>query len=198
MSHLTFAYNNQNLSGLFNYVRSNALNTVKVISPESHITNQNSFCDRYIGEEGTAIIDGDTNTAWANKITTANNSYVIIDLGIGSFLLESFDYRTTCNPPSIFIVSGSNDNVEYNPICTIRDIHNLHSFHHRECLSYNKPYRYFELRQSTNFIDGTYRLHISEIEFYGVLNPYLKTCQNNGILLNNLIPYLCIGIFMHS
>ena len=190
MSNIYFKYENNRFSGLFKYVRSSAQDTVKIYSPKSHVTYEGEYCKNYTGKEAIAIIDGNETTAWANADVKSENTFFIIDLGIGSFLIESFDLRTTCNPPKEVEVLGSNDNLTFNHICTVYDMTNSYQFFHQQCNSYFRSYRYFKFWQNTSVI-GTNRFHLSELEFYGILNPSSNTCKHStyslGIAINNFV-----------
>ena len=193
---LTFSYQNENLTGLFDYVRKSAQNTVVLYSFASHITKENEYCSKYIGKEASSLIDGDLHTAWANSETnTTDNQYFIVDLGIGSFLLDSIDFSTTCNAPDTIKILGSNNNKSFHPICTINDMHENDQIYHRTCKSYYNSYRYFKFQQTESVI-GKNRFHLSEIEFYGILNPIINSCQYNNIYSIRLS--LCCQVFIFS
>ena len=169
-------YTNNPLDGLFNYARTISPNPFHVDTPNDYITAQNYFCSYYKGAPGSSIIDGDTNLAWSNvDKTNEAEAWFIIDLKLSSFMLEYLTFRSACHPPGVLSVSGSNDNKSYYPICRLNDLTEVGAPMVRKCNDIHKAFRFFKFVQIGTNRGGTYRLHVSELEFFGVLNPLYQT-----------------------
>ena len=67
-----------------------------------------------------AIIDGKATTAWAN-LNEENNSdsYVIFEFPIKPIFVHTFYYESTCHPPKIFHLEGSQNEKDWEKIRTI-------------------------------------------------------------------------------
>ena len=175
MSNLIFKYGNIPFNGLFNYTRSNPDQYhISVNSPRPYMGS--GYCYKLVGKEASGIIDGDFETAWANLYYDKQNTHFIINLGNNSFTLHSFDFSTTCNPPKEVEILGSNDNQTFYHICNVSDMIKEYQVFHRDCNSNMRSYKIFKIQQHTA-VNNDGRFHLSEIEFYGILNPIIKTIK---------------------
>ena len=169
--------------GLFSYSRQNE----QQLFESFNLTSYDSFSDEGFCAEGysahnvSALIDGNEYTCWANLEANDSRQYFILDIGAyKEFQLITLEIRTVCSPPNEIIIYGSHDNSVYEEVCVISKTFPSHQYSTSECYS-TEYYQYFGFKQNGTNIDNFYRLHLSEIEFYGFLRYYYsqKTCSRN-------------------
>ena len=185
-----YHYDNNFTSGFFQYARNEHFsNSIAITSPDSEITS--AFCtNEYHGGEAKFVIDGVISSCWCNSKFDIDYQVFYIDLKTVLFQLHNFAFRSVCAVPSILEIKGSNDEKHYQHICQITDIVNEYEFSIHKCTSMN-AYRYFEIRQIGENRSGGKRLHVSEIEFFGVLNPG-ATCDHKIIFHFSLLYQMTI------
>ena len=191
----TFIFQGDYFGGLFSYLRNSVpslISYVQVTSATSLIDN--SFCiPGYSGGYPSALIDGSQYHSWSNQNFYESEQEVKIDLGTIQFHLKTFALTTPCGSPNILQILGSNDDITYDQICTLQNFQQDYSSSNNTCDSGSSSYRIFKLKQIGANIGGTYRLHISEIEFFGTLNPVTITCNCHS---NNEKTILFVLIFI--
>ena len=168
----SFHYRDDPYNGFFKYFRSISKPIpVTIIRETDHITGQNQFCDRYKGETTSAIIDGNNNTAWCNEDHIESQQYFTLDFQSNTFKLNKFTFRTTCAPPRTLFVRGSDDDKEYQNICSVFEMREEDSTYVIECNDLKKDFRFIKFQQIGLNYNNTNRLLISELELFGILNP---------------------------
>ena len=186
-----FKYSNDYYGGVFNFSRSISNDLIAVSSPPSCVTVQNEFCQKYRGDGPSSIIDGDKNVAWCNlNDQNSEEAYIILDFRLSSFLLTDLMFRTACSPPKLLQVLGSNDNTNFHEICNITNLIDRDREYINRCHK-QRTFRYFKLKMIGNDSGNGHRLHISEIEFFGILNPSF-TCNQAFYIPHNIISLLSI------
>ena len=177
-----FRFNNENFDGLFHYFRTNKPPLISYVKTSSYNTYYSaSLCSKkYSSNAAFSIIDGNVSSCWSNLNSEAiNEQEVIIDIGTNKFQLKTLILATPCASPQKMEVLGSNDGNIYSRICLLKDFQKDYSTTNNTCDSGNSRYRIFKIKQNVNN-EGRYRLHIAEIEFYGILYPEsIQTCQNS-------------------
>ena len=191
-----FKLGNENFNGLFNYFRNtrpSLISFVKTKSFEAYIASE--LCQGgYTSSESAAIIDGNRYSSWSNLNTdTPVEQEVTIDLGINKFQLKLFELATPCGSPQILEILGSNNGDSYSRICLLEGFQEDYSISNNTCDCIGKSYRLFKIKQHENNA-GKYRLHICEIEFYGILNnDNINTCQKCNFSYH-IFYFICIII----
>ena len=190
-----FTLKNDNFDGLFNYIRSfnpTSLFSVKVTS-NNFLDRKTGFCKpEYSGGKADSIIDGNLSTCWGNdESESESDQEVIIDLGINKFALSTLVFSAVCGPPSVMQILGSNDNEYFTPICELINFTQRYVLTNHTCGDGETSYRIFKLQQIGQNLNNQYRFHVSEIEFFGVLNQFRVTCKQRNLFINliNLVIY---------
>ena len=162
-----FSHETNDLDGLFNYFRNNNLNSsFRIKGPKPYV---GEYCYRgTFAADVDGIVDGNVFSAWANIEGTIPTMYFIIDLKKYQFLLNGISVHTPCNHANNLIVLGSNNGNVYKPIVNIsKPVDEKTVFYD---FSLKPAYRYFKFTQDYIEANHAYhRLHISEVEFFGVL-----------------------------
>ena len=172
-----FVLDTDPFNGFFKYMRLDK-NSYQFITAYSESSlNVNNFCKIYQGSGPTAIIDGDDQVAWCNNEYGESQQQVIIDIGPNLFILETLIFVTPCGSPNDLEILGSNDNKTFQRISRLNDVNIDNEVFTRKCQEIQKPFRFFKFKQHGENTIQTLRLHIREIEFFGVLNPLPKQCQ---------------------
>ena len=171
--------------GLFNFMRkySHLYNSVQVTSKTSFVSQPGRFC--YSTDTGSypkSIIDGNHHLDWCNLNYDEKEQEVLIDFGINSFQLRHFVFYSACAAPNDLEILGSNDNNSFHTLCRLTDVNKDQTVFYRECQNKKIPFQFFKIEQhGVNNANG-FRLHIREIEFFGILNPIQhETCDSNVI-----------------
>ena len=167
---LEFEYHGDDSPGLFPYLIEHSVN-FSITSPDYLYLASPTYC--YLEVESKpvdCIVDGTNKTAWRNNIT--ENCYFIIDFSFSHFLLRDYVLKTVCYTIAEMKIEGSNDMTNWHRLSTKRMSDSGSSVHyHVEYASF--PYHYFKFTRIQN---GS--IHLSQMEFYGVLNSILmNTCQ---------------------
>ena len=171
---ILYTKGNDLFNGFFKFVRSqNLLGFVNVTSHD--FTQTTDFCGvGASGSKASGIIDGNFESCWCNMEEKDEYTKINIEIGLGSFQLYDFVFRSACGIPETLLIKGSNNGLNYVDICTITDIEFAYTSSIHRCFSKGKAYRYFEIRQIGKSQSNEYKLHVAEIEFFGSLNPLLS------------------------
>ena len=174
-----FVLSNDQFDGFFKYMRlaKNSYQFITAYSETSRTSSIDDYCSQYASGGPTAIIDGDDHVAWCNSQYNESQQQVIIDIGPNLFILETFVFLTACGPPKDLEILGSNNNITFHRICRLNDVNIDNMALTRTCQEIRKPFRFFKIKQHGKNTINTLRLHIREIEFFGILNPLPKHCQ---------------------
>ena len=167
-----FIYKGKVYDGLFTYLKKNSLtDQFKLIRDSYQAITTDDFCHTsgYYGADVNTLIDGNEKSSWINK-DGIDKMYLIIDLKIIHFKISGMIFYSSCNVPDTLIIEGSFDNSKYEFISNQTNIEDFTPNYFK--LKPKKPYRYIKLRQ--NFVKvepSNLKLHISELELFGTLNP---------------------------
>ena len=167
-----FIYTGENSPGVFRYLLSHSLN-FSLTSP-----------DRF--QEGVScLVDGTDTTAWRNGKET--NAFFFIDFGINNFLLKDYVLRKVCQEIPPWHIEGSNDYHKWHEVTRAGPMSNLTNVSHFHVSSNTYSYRYYKFA-----LINLGKIHLSQIEFYGILNPIIiQTCIHRA-RINIPITFLCL------
>ena len=159
MLYLNREENILNNDGVFSYARRKNIQ-VSITSPDWYKVNEEStYCQiKGVSHPIQCIIDGTNSTAWRNL--NESNGYFLLDFQFSSLYLTSYSLI-------------NNDNSEWKLVDTQNEASpDGHFFKHFEV---DNPgnFRYFNF--STNY--GL--IHLTQIEFFGILKYGLHTCHSN-------------------
>ena len=175
MNQISFSanYRSRPLDGIFSKMRAIGIflkENVSIYSPESHISDD--FCGKHL-QNGDIyyIIDGDSNTAWRNKVSCDVN--IILDFKNSNILIKSYTFEWPCNRNDNWTVKGSNDNETWYDIDKVENDTENVIFSHKKCKKQG-TYRFIK------FVTDGY-FHLANIELFGIFNPryFEKTCKIN-------------------
>ena len=175
-----FSYKVNDSPGLFYFIREHQdIYHVDLLSPKPFYT-ENQFCKEGVsGSDASALIDGKNTTAWANKQCSKEYQYIIVDLKQIKFKLTNVVVETVCACPHTVTISGSNDNSS-----SFRYIGHGSEFNDYERTRIRAPasrtFRFIKISQNyQKKNENEVRFHLSEIEFFGILNPKIETAKKN-------------------
>ena len=181
-----FPYESSQSKGLFQYAREeskiipsqNSLyNSFHFDSPPSLTTETGGFCaNNYFGGEPQGLIDGNKYSSWANENGNDPLFFVIRFPSDLRFRISKIIFETVCSPPNKLQILGSNDNVNFQKICSVNSPLTEYSKNYIDCES-ELFFTFFKIEQIGNNVDNQPRMHVSEIEFFGTLKQINKTCQ---------------------
>ena len=164
---------------------------VTIESPD-YLRGSGFYCQNsgIYGREAYSLIDGNSSTAWANDKNETEYSYFTIDFKDSKFSLQGYKFDLLCSPTNDWIIQGSNDNSIWDDI-SIKTNQNLDE---DSTVSYSfspsKFYRYFKY---VSIKSG--RIHLHNIEFYGIYNSIASKCyQKYENYCNIKLNYLLIII----
>ena len=178
-----FIFKDNNYDGLFNYFRSSKPSLISYVHTSSVSSNIDDFfcADGYYGRDPSALIDGIPYSSWCNYQFVESEQEVKLDIGSNTFILKTLVLTTPCLSPKRLQVLGSNDDDIYDIICDLEDFQEDYSTSNNTCYNGFNSYRLFKFKQIGENIGSSMRLHISEVEFFGVLNPYqTETCNQQS------------------
>ena len=164
-------------NGIFAYCRKNRIN-VSITSPGYYNSPEGSYCGEiHTSKPVSCIIDGTNSTAWRNN--DKNKSYFIIDFESSLFYLTSYTIvNSFCsmNNNTLFPwkLYGSIDYENWDVIFESKKALSG-SFFTNFKVERRRSYRYFNFSASSGWI------HLTQIEFFGILNRAFPTCQSNNI-----------------
>ena len=158
------------LEGLFAYLRKESfINFVKLTGPEA-------LSGGYCGKDNLQavplnnLIDGNDSTVWSNNKFGDEYAYFIIDMMMNRLKMSGISFSIPCNNPPYLYIEGSFDNNKYHKVRNITGFINYETKYF-SCKS-AAAYRYYK-------VSGPSRLHLSDVEVFGVLNPINQTCKKN-------------------
>ena len=162
-----FIYTNENSPGVFRYLVSHSLN-FSLTSPDRY--KEGSYCSIAKSSNVSCLVDGTDDTAWRNNNET--NAFFFIDFGINHFLLKDYVLRKVCHPISQWHIEGSNDYKRWHEVTRAGPMPELTNVSHFHVSSNSFSYRYYKFALINLGV-----IHLSQIEFYGILNPIIiQTC----------------------
>ena len=157
-----------NFSGIFELIRKTGGNISKFVNFSSidYFNAGNGFCSLAVtASPASCLVDGTMSTAWRN-LNDVNN-YFDIDFMTSRFMIQSFEIITICNPPENLIVKGSNDRTTWKELFN-EDLSLQANVNYTINVNSISSYRFFRFTTKKSYI------HLSKIELYGILNPYMK------------------------
>ena len=187
------------MNGVFFELRSQGIN----LSDDSYVSVHSNdfytgatFCgsSNVSGSPAQVLIDGKENTAWANMNSIEENQRITISFRRHSLFLYNFSFQTLCSPPKSFKLEGSNDLISWLPVHNHSAELNT-NFIRSYSSQYPGRYRYFKITQVGTNINGGYRFHLHNIDFFGELVE-TSTCSCEENLLHISIIFLCIHIIL--
>ena len=188
-------YENPQSKGIFYELRKikSPISTldVEITSKDSYISSR--YCSLYVqGSNPQSLIDGNSNTAWANTASLAGYPSFIIHFKNSHFQLQHYSIKSPCNPPPGWLIKGSNNNIDWNLLDEKSGITHAPNQEYFYSVFDSKKKLSFEYFNFSIAVIG--RLHLDNIEFYGILNPISKlTCKENKY---NLLSYSYLFIFL--
>ena len=187
-------------SGLFNFFRqiTDNINNTKIFSisaPDAYY--RKTICADYTPSDVYSLVDGNQTTAFGNDNATIENAYFTINLKENSFQITGISFHTICCNPNVISISAGNSEDDINLIGNISDIDGV-----KKVLSFNfdskHAYKIYKLSmpEQYNCNDSIkYRLQLSELEFYGILNPLNFKCTQQIKNMNHMnICYILVLI----
>ena len=177
--------NIQQNNGIFAFARANYIN-VSISSPSWYENTKNSYCyHEGVSQKVSCVIDGTNSTAWRNK--EENEAFFLIDFQFSTFYLTSYSLISAyCWSIPPWTISGSNDLHNWYLIDTETNEINAPFFKHFQVDKLGS-YRYF------NFSAIPGKIHLTQIEFFGILNNRIPTCQKE--FQYKSLHILCIILF---
>lgn len=147
-------------------------------------TGNDYFCGKSWLQDGDVhvLFDGDLNTVYAQDDQSTENKNITIEFVKKPIFIRSFSLKTACNPPKELVVEGSNDGIKWEEIYhgkTALPEYQISTF------SCDKPgtFRIIRIYQIGTTCSGNYRMHLSEIEFYGrIANSCTQWCKKKQFL----------------
>ena len=141
-------------------------NEIKVYAPTPY--RPNTFCGTTLPHWNSYyIIDGDNETVWANDVY--GEAFFIIDFNKNNILLESYTISWPCLKGNNWIIEGSNNNQTWFVVDNVTKFSSTSMTYHRKCRN-PSTFRYFKISTEED------RIHISDVELFGVLNPNARRC----------------------
>ena len=179
-----FRHLNDDFKGLFSFIRENKMNSsVKVNGPESYV---GSYCAAggIYAKPLECLIDGDLKSSWSNKVAGKEYEYFIIELVSSNFKLSGITLRTPCHYPATVKIDVSENGDIYQNLMNVTDLADYTTKYYPKKTA--KAYRFFKFSSEFTAEDHSYyRFHMSEVEFFGVLNPNnLISCKRRSNLFN--------------
>ena len=125
-----------------------------------------------LGKTPLALFDGNSSTSWTNSETDSNNTYFIVHFKENPIFIESFSFKTICDPPTELLISGSNDNSTWINIGKAKNLSKLKFFSVKT--KARRAYSFFKVHGSNAY--G--RLILNSLEFFGSFgNPKANSCK---------------------
>ena len=184
-------------NGLFKFARVHDLYQNIVVISQDYAPGTPLYTSEYYGSHAKSVIDGSFETCWCNNAYHESHAVFYIDLFYGKFQLNTFAFRSVCDIPRTLQVKGSDDNLTFVTLCNVTDIVEDHQESIHQCFQGNKAYRYFEVRQVGLNRYEQYRLHVSEIEFFGIFDYKVKTVPLISYIQIELITKVSL-LFLYS
>ena len=166
------------LDGIFAKHQYHIKKFIDISSPKSAII-ATYFCDKNVsGGDPYSLVDRNQKTAWTNEKHREEDMHFNIYFKKNYLMLNSYTLCTVCKAPNHFIVEGSNDNKTFNTIDEVNQSLTEYEEHHFNITNNYQTYRYFRITQIGANTGYAKRLHLMEIEFFGVLFSLQKcSCQ---------------------
>ena len=182
-----FFYHNNNSPGVFSYLKQNSLNFT--LFSKDRYPQTTWYCDNPVMSENVScLVDGRNDTAWRN--IKSENSYFTIDFDINHFFLTDYVLKKVCNQILPWKIEGSNDYINWYGIVTHGPMPESQNEAHYHIDNPHFPYHYFKFSLLDS--DEDFKIiHLSNIEFYGVLDIILKFTQHSKI-------HICYSFFINS
>ena len=187
-------------NGLFHFFRqiTDNINNSKMFSISSAQPYiYNTICSNlYTPSDVYSLVDGDQKTVFANDAATKETAYFTFNHKENSLQITGISFHTICCNPTVISVSAGNSEDNMNLIGNITNIEGefkVLSF----SLDSKRAYKIYNISlPEPNTCNGfKYRFQLSELGFYGILNPLNFKCSqqiNNNICIN--IYYILIFI----
>ena len=163
------SFKGEKLNGIFTKYVNHIKRFVDISSPESWILSTNFCFEDISGNDPYALVDRNKKTAWTNNNFKDEDMHINIYFKKNYLMLNSYTLNTVCGVPKHFIVEGSNDNETFNTIDEVNQSLTEFEEHHFNIANNSQTYRYFRITQIGGDTSGNKRLHLMEIEFFGVL-----------------------------
>ena len=169
----------KNYSGLFHFfrqvtdVRNEMLFTITAEKQYNHTV----ICGKYSPSDKYSLVDGDDKIAFANNENEKEKAYFIVNFMKNSFQMTGISFHTMCCPAVIIEISAGNN---LNDIHSLGNITNIteNEIQIKQFLTYTSYSTYKISMPDGNSCPGlSYRFQLSEIEFFGILNPMNIKCS---------------------
>ena len=190
-----FKYTTDSSIGIFEGLRncgSNVLSSFVTATSKDRYTGTDYCLLGFSGSPVSALLDGNTRTAWANDKSSAETSCFVIDFKSNKFLLQNYMLYSVCNAVKNWRIYGSNDMQNWDLVDERKDSAislNVKNFFHAN--KTNKGFRYFKYSDI-----NIGRIHLTNIEFYGILNPLQAQITCNQVKMPKL-SFLFFSLFFY-
>ena len=166
-----FTYNGYNSPGVFSFLVNKSIDFS--LSSVDRYKETNVYCNKSVSSENVScLVDGRNDTAWRNQLII--NSYFIIDFEINHFLLKDYVLKKVCQELPQWKIEGSNDMINWHHVVTHGPMSESLNVSHYHLNQPSLPYHHYKF----SLVNPSF-IHLSQIEFYGILNVILKiTCQH--------------------
>ena len=189
---------NDNFNGLFNHFRKTGANLrdekILTISTKQEYVAK-TICDRFASSDKYSLVDGNREMCWANLNLKLEEAYFTIDLKKNVFQMTGISFETICCHPTTIEVSAGQSEDDIHHIGNITGIdEDFQVFSH--ILVTDQAYRIYKLSiPEPNICDGEKRFQLTEVEFFGFLNPdYCRCTQSSHHSFTIKITFIFIGL----
>ena len=183
---ITFKHNGGNhLKGLFSFIKRGSFSNIAKLTGPTSYSGRYCFNDSLSAGSLNNLIDSNDFTVWANL--NSGEAYFTIDMMKNVFKMSGISFSIPCNYPNYINVEGSLDGRQFYLIKKLTGFNNYETKYF-SCES-NYIYKYFK-------VSYTGRLHLTNVEIFGVLNPVDKTYDKRIPINKKFI--LIIFIFLVS